>query len=92
MDKDNHIMGSAYAAGESSLTFFGGLKPDTMSLYLTDIAHHHLAVGILFVWAGHVYSSLYKGFACGRMWPMARPHGRPGPLDTNLWTVFYLNY
>jgi hypothetical protein len=61
MDKDNHIMGSAYAAGESSLTFFGGLKPDTMSLYLTDIAHHHLAVGVLFVLSAHLYSSLYKG-------------------------------
>jgi photosystem I P700 chlorophyll a apoprotein A2 len=44
------------------LTFHGGLKPDTMSLYLTDIAHHHLAVGVLFVLASHVYSSLYKGF------------------------------
>jgi photosystem I P700 chlorophyll a apoprotein A2 len=42
----------------SSLTFFGGLKPDTMSLYLTDIAHHHLAVGILFVLFSHLYSSL----------------------------------
>jgi photosystem I P700 chlorophyll a apoprotein A2 len=56
MDKDNHIMGSAYAAGESSLTFFGGLKPDTMSLYLTDIAHHHLALGVLLVLSAHIYS------------------------------------
>mmetsp|Transcript_32151 Transcript_32151/g.72948 ORF Transcript_32151/g.72948 Transcript_32151/m.72948 type:complete len:724 (-) Transcript_32151:8-2179(-) len=47
---------------QAILTFAGGLKSDTASLYLTDIAHHHLAVGILFVWAGHVYSSLYKGF------------------------------
>jgi photosystem I P700 chlorophyll a apoprotein A2 len=44
------------------LTFNGGLKSDTASLYLTDIAHHHLAVGVLFVWAGHVYSSFYKAF------------------------------
>jgi photosystem I P700 chlorophyll a apoprotein A2 len=49
-------------SGCEVLTFLGGLKSDTASLYLTDIAHHHLAVGILFVWAGHVYSSLYKGF------------------------------
>jgi hypothetical protein len=42
----------------SSLTFFGGLKPDTMSLYLTDIGHHHLAVGILFLVLAHLYSSL----------------------------------
>ena len=34
---------------EPTLTFFGGLKSNTISLYLTDIAHHHLGVGILFV-------------------------------------------
>ena len=28
----------------SYLTFFGGLKSNTTSLYLTDIAHHHLAI------------------------------------------------
>ena len=42
------------------LTFLGGLKSNTISLYLTDIAHHHLAVGILFVWASHLYLSFYK--------------------------------
>ena len=62
MDKDNHIFRSTYAAGESSLTFFGGLKSNTISVYLTDIAHHHLGVGILFVLSTHVYLSLYKGF------------------------------
>ena len=46
----------------ASLTFFGGLKLNTQSLYLTDIAHHHLACGILFVWASHVYSSSLKAF------------------------------
>ena len=44
------------------ITFLGGLKSHTISLYLTDIAHHHLAVGILFVWASHLYLSFYKGF------------------------------
>jgi photosystem I P700 chlorophyll a apoprotein A2 len=42
----------------SSLTFFGGLKSNTISLYLTDIAHHHLGVGILFVLSTHLYLSL----------------------------------
>jgi photosystem I P700 chlorophyll a apoprotein A2 len=37
------------AAGLPILTFLGGLKSNTISLYLTDIAHHHLGVGILFV-------------------------------------------
>ena len=73
------------------LTFLGGLKSNTISLYLTDIAHHHLGVGILFVWASHVYLSLYKGFACGRMWPMARPHGRPGPMGHRIRDVFFVN-
>jgi hypothetical protein len=42
----------------TSLTFFGGLKSNTISLYLTDIAHHHLGVGILFVLSTHLYLSL----------------------------------
>jgi len=45
-----------------ALTFMGGLKSDTASLYLTDIAHHHLALGVIFVWAGHLYSSFIRAF------------------------------
>merc|ERR1719414_314925 len=45
------------------VTFLGGLNPETASIYLTDLAHHHVAVGILFVWSGHIYSSFFKGFA-----------------------------
>eukprot|EP01040_Poterioochromonas_malhamensis_P014383 gene14383-15915_t len=37
------------------LTFKGGLNPTTASLWLTDIAHHHLAIGVLFIIAGHMY-------------------------------------
>ncbi|KAL0288668.1 UNVERIFIED_CONTAM: Photosystem I chlorophyll a apoprotein A1 [Sesamum calycinum] len=36
------------------LTFRGGLDPVTGGLWLTDIAHHHLAIAILFL-AGHMY-------------------------------------
>jgi len=39
------------------LTFCGGLDPVTGSLWLTDIAHHHLVIAILFLVAGHMYSS-----------------------------------
>jgi photosystem I P700 chlorophyll a apoprotein A2 len=60
MDKDNHIFGSTYGAGNVILSFFGGLKSETQSLYLSDISHHHLAVGVLFVVAGHLYQSLYS--------------------------------
>ncbi len=37
------------------LTFRGGLNPDTGALWLSDIAHHHLAVAALFIIAGHMY-------------------------------------
>jgi Photosystem I psaA/psaB protein len=47
---------------KGSLGFHGGLKSNTISLYLTDIAHHHLGVGILFVLSTHAHSSLHKGF------------------------------
>jgi len=37
------------------LTFRGGLNPITGGLYLTDEAHHHLAIAVLFIVAGHIY-------------------------------------
>lgn len=37
------------------LTFKGGLNPVTGSLWLSDIAHHHLALAVLFLFAGHMY-------------------------------------
>ncbi|CAJ1917295.1 unnamed protein product [Sphenostylis stenocarpa] len=32
-----------------------GFHPQTQSLWLTDIAHHHLAIAFLFLVAGHMY-------------------------------------
>jgi photosystem I P700 chlorophyll a apoprotein A1 len=37
------------------LTFKGGLNPVTGGLWMTDIAHHHLAIAVLFIIAGHMY-------------------------------------
>jgi photosystem I P700 chlorophyll a apoprotein A1 len=37
------------------LTFKGGLNPQTGGLWLTDIAHHHVAIAVLFIIAGHMY-------------------------------------
>jgi photosystem I P700 chlorophyll a apoprotein A1 len=37
------------------LTFKGGLNPVTGGLWLTDNAHHHLAIAVLFIIAGHMY-------------------------------------
>jgi photosystem I P700 chlorophyll a apoprotein A1 len=37
------------------LTFKGGLNPVTGGLWLSDSAHHHLAIAVLFIIAGHMY-------------------------------------
>ncbi len=37
------------------LTFKGGLNPVTGGLWLSDIAHHHLAIAVVFLIAGHQY-------------------------------------
>nr|QCI07980.1 photosystem I P700 apoprotein A1 [Plumaria plumosa] len=37
------------------LTFKGGLNPVNGGLWLTDTAHHHLALSVLFLVAGHMY-------------------------------------
>jgi photosystem I P700 chlorophyll a apoprotein A1 len=37
------------------LTFKGGLNPVTGGLWLTDVAHHHLALAVIFLIAGHQY-------------------------------------
>jgi hypothetical protein len=48
-DGISHVFGSADVA---ILTFLGGLLPASDSLYISDIAHHHLAVGIIAVLIG----------------------------------------
>ena len=37
------------------LTFKGGLNPVTGGLWLRDTAHHHVAIAVLFLVAGHMY-------------------------------------
>jgi photosystem I P700 chlorophyll a apoprotein A2 len=51
-----------WSSYETVLTFLGGLRSDTASLYLTDIAHHHLAIALLFLWQHTLSSSLYRAF------------------------------
>jgi len=36
---------------------FQGFHPQTQSLWMTDIAHHHLAIAFLFLVAGHMYKT-----------------------------------
>jgi photosystem I P700 chlorophyll a apoprotein A2 len=54
-DSIDHLFGKSENSGTAILTFLGGLNPETKSLWLTDIAHHHLAIAVLFIIAGHMY-------------------------------------
>ena len=54
-DTAGHIFGTAEGAGTAILTFLGGFHPQTESMWLTDIAHHHLAIGCALIVAGHMY-------------------------------------
>ena len=36
-------------SGTAILTFLGGFHPQTQSLWLTDMAHHHLAIAVIFI-------------------------------------------
>ncbi|HIK36560.1 MAG: photosystem I core protein PsaB [Geminocystis sp.] len=54
-DTAGHVFGTSEGAGTAILTFLGGFHPQTESLWLTDIAHHHLAIAVLFIIAGHMY-------------------------------------
>ena len=59
-DSAAHIHGCTQYSGHSILTFIGGLKSATYSLHLTDIAHHHLALGAVTVWTAHLYISIHN--------------------------------
>ncbi len=54
-DTAGHLFGTAQGAGTAILTFLGGFHPQTESLWLSDIAHHHLAIAVIFIIAGHMY-------------------------------------
>ena len=58
-DTAGHIFGTSEGAGTAILTFMGGVHPQTEALWLTDIAHHHLAIAVLFIVAGHMYRTQF---------------------------------
>lgn len=43
-DSVNHIFGTSTGSGTAILTFLGGFHPQTKSLWISDMAHHHLAI------------------------------------------------
>ncbi|HIK13962.1 MAG TPA: photosystem I core protein PsaB [Leptolyngbyaceae cyanobacterium M33_DOE_097] len=58
-DTAGHVFGTGDGAGSAILTFLGGFHPQTESLWLTDIAHHHLAIAVIFIVAGHMYRTQF---------------------------------
>nr|YP_010261078.1 photosystem I P700 apoprotein A1 [Cephaleuros parasiticus]UIB39019.1 photosystem I P700 apoprotein A1 [Cephaleuros parasiticus] len=44
-----------WAAYRDILTFNGGLNPVNGALWMTDVIHHHVAIAVLFIFAGHLY-------------------------------------
>eukprot|EP00957_Ditylum_brightwellii_P169445 12896789-Ditylum_brightwellii.AAC.1 len=56
-DLPTHEFGTGTDAGTAILTFLGGFHPQTQSLWLTDMAHHHLAIAVVFILAGHMYQT-----------------------------------
>jgi photosystem I P700 chlorophyll a apoprotein A2 len=58
-DQLSHIFGQNQGAGTALLTFHTSIDPNTQSLWLTDIAHHHLAIGVLFIVLGHFFRTSF---------------------------------
>jgi hypothetical protein len=50
-DSANHVYGTSEGAGTAILTFLGGFHPQTQALYLSDIAHHQLAICFHCCWS-----------------------------------------
>ena len=50
--QQSHLFGTSEGAGTAILTFLGGFHPQTQSLWLTDMAHHHLAIAVIFILLG----------------------------------------
>ena len=68
--------GTSEGAGTAILTFLGGFHPQTESLWLTDMAHHHLAIAVVFILAGHQYRT---NFGIGHsMREILEAHTPPG--------------
>ena len=60
-DVSSHVFGSSLGAGTALLTFTGGINGTTEAIVLSDVAHHHIALGVLIIWSSHLYTSLYRG-------------------------------
>jgi photosystem I P700 chlorophyll a apoprotein A2 len=59
-DGPGHILGTSEGAGTAILTFLGGFNPQTGAMWLTDIAHHHLALAVFLIFTGHLFETVWK--------------------------------
>ena len=86
-DTQDHLFNTANGAGTAILTFKGGFHPQTDSLWLSDVAHHHLAIGALFIIAGHMYRTDFGiGHSLKEVLDAHRsPSGRLGRGHTGLY-------
>ena len=92
-DTINHAFGTAEGSGTAILTFLGGFHPQTESLWLTDIAHHHLAIAVILIIAGHMYRTNWGiGHSINEILeahnpPLSDPfhHGRLGAGHRNMY-------
>jgi photosystem I P700 chlorophyll a apoprotein A2 len=86
-DTANHLFGTAQGAGTAILTFLGGFHPQTESLWLTDMAHHHLAIAVIFIIAGHMYKTNFGiGHSMREILNAHKPpSGRLGAGHTNMY-------
>ena len=60
IDNITYVFGTNRDIGLSIITFMGGFHPITQSLWLSDIAHHHISISILFILVGHIYRSKFN--------------------------------
>ncbi len=72
-DQWNHVFGLADASvGTSVLSFLGTRMPSSDSLWLTDVAHHHLALGVLCIFLGNTVRAFsLNRDQCGLHWYLA---------------------
>ncbi|MXW12945.1 MAG: photosystem I core protein PsaB, partial [Synechococcus sp. SB0668_bin_13] len=89
-DTLGQVFGTSEGAGTAILTFLGGFHPQTESLWLTDIAHHHLAIGVIFVIAGHMYRTNFGiGHSIKEILEAHNPpSGTPGDLGAGHKGIF----
>ncbi|GJT56023.1 photosystem I P700 apoprotein A2 [Tanacetum coccineum] len=88
LDSSSHLFGTSQGAGTAILTLLGGFHPQTQSLWLTDMAHHHLAIAFIFLITGHMctFSRREEGKLSSRsllVFPSSRKGMKPGEKEMN---------